>query len=776
MKLVYIINDNSIYIEVQDDRDKLSPFIRNEKIIRDLYNNLSTETDRTIFRFLKLLNKSSPPYKIDNSFLSSEILGLIHKNNFLFVKNKSSSLKRVSSIPNNFLQNISCVDCCVVPQSLDIYIEEFYKTKVKVKIYFKFKEIENLVPVNYDFLIPLIDSKKLAFIDTKAKKSLINLFESNTCNKINDSILSIQTIEKLSLFDNINIRHLSKSSSKNKSIGFVSNSLFKINIFNKDNLSPEDIDFYSAILTNYLDNKNYIEYDDSVVILNEADLIEEIEDKALITILSNNINPSAKDFLDKLINIRELKLNYDISKKLSQIGFKTTLKDYQIHGVIWLLKLYENEIRGGLLADEMGLGKTIQVISFLLLIKPQKCLIVVPASLVHNWNNEIEKFTDFFKNKISLEVNILSVLTIASYESVRSNITNLKQHSFDVLILDESQKIKNNNTQIFNAINSIKRDFTIIMTGTPIENSLNDLWNMLFAIDYGLFELYSKKIKPLLFDNENTYKKAIVLTIKIFYPIILQRKKEDVLCLPKKNIETILIDFNSKEKLLYQKLVKIFNSALASGLSGRVQFIALEGLLRLRQYCSLHEIIPNNLINEVDIKNIIDSKVNKSLEIIKNSIVNGEKIIIFSQFTKTLDKLEVVYKELDYKYLRLDGSVSKADRDKYVKLFQNTSDYQIFLISLKAGSFGLNLTSAKNAILFEPWWNPAVEEQAFARIHRIGQLQETNVYRLIYRNSVEEKINTLIEQKKGMFNDMSNILINTKSIEMEIIKDIFMSF
>lgn len=774
MKFISIFNEKCISIEVQSNRDRLSPFIRNQAIMSDLYNSLFSEIDKTIFCFLKLLNKTNPPFIIDNEFISPEILDLIFKSNFCFIKSKNSSLKRINFIPKNFLQNINTVNCYIIPESLEIHIEEFYKTKVKIKIYLKFRELESLVPINYDFLVPLVDSKKLAFIDSTAKNLLIDLFESITHTKINDDILSIKAMENLNLLDNINIKYLSKSSNTNKNIRFVSNSLFKLNVFTKDNLSQEDTDFYSSIINGYLDNKNYVEYNSSIIILNDSNLIEEIEDKVFLKIISNDINLNSKDFLYKILNIREQNEIRDINTELLKLGFNITLKDYQIHGVAWLLKLYENKIRGGLLADEMGLGKTIQVISFLLLVHPKNCLIVVPASLIHNWKNEIEKFTNFFQDKVSLDINKISTLTIVSYETVRNNIIDLQKYPFDILILDESQKIKNDNTQVFNAVKNLQRFFTIVVTGTPIENSLNDLWSMILTIDYGLLELYSNKIKPLLADcGENSYKKATALTIKIFYPIILQRKKEDVLSLPNQNVKTLLIDFNDKEEIIYQKLIKVFSSALTSGLSGRIQSIALEGLLRLRQYCSLHKTIPNTLINENDIKNANDSKISKTLDIVKNSIQHNEKIIIFSQFTKTLDKLEPILKSFNYSYLRLDGSVSKKKREQFLNLFQHTDDYPVFLISLRAGGFGLNLTSAKNIILLEPWWNPAVEEQAFARIHRIGQLQETTVYRLIYRNSIEEKIDNLLEQKKGIFNEMSSVLINTKSLEMEIIKDVF---
>ena len=432
--------------------------------------------------------------------------------------------------------------------------------------------------------------------------------------------------------------------------------------------------------------------------------------------------------------------------------------------------MYKNDIDGGLLADEMGLGKTIQVIAFLLLSKTKSNLIIAPASLIYNWKKEIIKFTELNENDISLSIKRDKFISIVSYEYARINIEDIKQQKYDILIMDESQKIKNHKTQIFDAITQIKRDFTVIMTGTPIENSLNDLWNMLFSINPSLHNLFINKIQPLLSNNEE-YSKAIELTINMLYPIMLQRRKNQVLDLPKRETKTILIDFSKEEAERYEKLINTFSSALASGLSGRIQSIALEGLLRLRQYCSVHKIVPNSLLTTYD---LADSKMNITHKLINELLEKNEKVIVFSQFTSSLDELEKLFQKYNFSYLRLDGSTTTINRNKYVNQFQSkNSQIQIFLISLKAGGVGLNLTNARTAILFEPWWNPAVEEQAFARIDRIGQIQTTKIYRLIYKNSIEEKIDKLIHKKQNIFDNMSTFLIGAKNLEMEVARDIF---
>jgi len=771
MRFVYILLDNKIQIEVQQNRNKLSPFIRNKKVISNLSQELKSQEDKIIFQYIKLLSQTQAPFKIDKDFLSLELIKIIEKTNFIFSKkNIKSSLKKVNNFSlikilvtkNNYK--------IILPKKLKILIDSFFKEKVSVSYYFEFDEIEKDIPLSYNIEIPLVELRALAVIDKEYKKKLLNIFNI-IINKdaLNTKYLTLDELNKLKENKLINIQY--KSESKNqKSVDFVSNTLFKMKIFDKDNLSSKNLDFYYSMLESYLQNKNYIDYEDKIILFDEEDIIKDIDNKTLLKVFSYNLNKDIKTFINKIINIKNLVDKKEMINQIKLNGFNATLKDFQEDGTLWLYNLYKNDLDGGLLADEMGLGKTIQVIAFLLLSKSKKNLIIAPASLIHNWKKEILKFTNIKDSDISLTIEDNNFITILSYEYARSKIEILQKQNFDILIMDESQKIKNHKTQVFNAIVQIKRNFTIIMTGTPIENSLNDLWNMLFAINPSLHELYTSKIQPLLLDKEN-YKKAIELTINILYPIMLQRKKKEVLNLPNRDTKTLFVKFTNQEDDKYNQLVNTFTSALKSGLSGRIQSIALEGLLRLRQYCSIHSIVPQSLLVTNGME---DSKVNKTMEIIKDSINSNEKIIVFSQFTSSLDKMELFFKEVNYSYLRLDGSTTKTNRNKYVKQFQDiNSGYNIFLISLKAGGVGLNLTSARSAILFEPWWNPAVEEQAFARIDRIGQEKTTKIYRLIYKDSIEEKINHLVEQKQGIFDSMSSFLSNNKSLEMEVARDIF---
>ena len=770
MRFVYIFFDKKIIIEVQENRNKLSPFIRNKKILDNLEQNLSIKEDKIILQFLKLLNKTHPPFEIDSKFISLELLELINKIGFVFIKKThNSSLKKIINCLNHYEVSFKNIKEIIIPKKINIILEQILKEKVAIKPYFEFDEIEKRVPIDYNFLIPIIEQNKIAIIDEIQKKELIDLFSSILNKNIEDtSYINFEELNKLNENDFIKVEYKLEKYGK-KSVDFVSNSLFKMKIFDKDNLEIKQLDFYYTILQNYLQNKSYVEFENQIILLDEKNLIQDIDNTTLLKVFSYNLKEDIRLFIDNILNLKiNIEKNY-IVEELRNNQFNATLKDYQEDGVLWLYNLYKNNIDGGLLADEMGLGKTIQVIAFLLLSKTKSNLIIAPASLIHNWKKEILKFTELNENDISLSIEQDKFISIVSYEYARSKIDDIKQQ-YDILIMDESQKIKNHKTQIFNAITQIKRSFTVIMTGTPIENSLNDLWNMLFSINPSLHELFINKIQPLLSNNEE-YSKAIELTINMLYPIMLQRRKSQVLDLPKRETKTIFIDFSKEEAERYKKLVNIFSSALESGLSGRIQSIALEGLLRLRQYCSIHKIVPNSLLTTYD---LADSKMNITHKLIHESLEKNEKVIVFSQFTSSLDELEKLFKENNFSYLRLDGSTTNANRNKYVSQFQNkNSNIQIFLISLKAGGVGLNLTNARTAILFEPWWNPAVEEQAFARIDRIGQLQTTKIYRLIYKNSIEENIDKLIHKKQNIFDNMSTFLVGAKSLKMEVARDIF---
>lgn len=733
LRLRFTFANDEIWVDFQRNIDKLSSAIRTRSIIE---NAKLTYDEQELLVFLQQINGKKPPFFIPKEFFCDVLFDRILNINFFFIQKPNKGLKRIYSLPFT----ASHYDFATLkPTNIKIYIKTIQKNNAKVESYLDFDGIE--VPLWYEFLIAR--EKSLFAID---KTEIIN-----KANAIVDDIFKTQfNYEELNAL-NADFRvlvksdnHHSKSASfSQKPSGFLS--------FDKNVVY--DTEFYSRLLESYLKNKNYIEFNNEILFFKESDISEKA---ALQMIQEANIeNADIVGFLEKIKNIKQ----YSFTNILEIIEpkIKYTLKDYQVEGVLWLCNLYKNNVWGGLLADDMGLGKTLQTICFLSVNDIQKILIIAPASLVQNWKNEILKFTYIKESEISLSLQHAKI-QILSYENARAKLSSLGD--YEVLIIDESQKIKNHKTQIFNAITQIQRNFTIILSGTPIENSLLDLWSMMSAINNNFRWIYDNKIAPFMNDVQT----AINLSVKILSPFIKRREKEQVLNLPTRETRIVFVDFNVSEKESYEKIYKIFVSALKSRLSARANFVMLEGLLRLRQFCSLHKVIPDTLCN---CQNLEDSKLKTLLELVHNILERREKVIIFSQFTKSLEILKTALNGV--KFLYLDGSVTKDNRAKLIEEFQaKDSPFDVFLISLKAGGVGLNLTNAQHAIILEPWFNPAVEEQAFSRIHRIGQHKKVCVYKLLYSNSIESQIHNLINHKLGISQGLNGELLKVAKSLFEL--------
>lgn len=715
---------DKICVEFQKNIDKLSTAVRTKSVVANARLN---DNEKELLIFLQQTDGKYPPFTIPKELFCELLFEKIANLNFLFVRTKSRGLRRIYNIP--FKAN-SCSFDKLKPTNIKIYIASIFANKCRVESYFDFNG--NEIPLGYDFLVA-------------KEKILFEMDTTDIINKANEIVPNI--FETYFSFDELNalkkefIVLVKSQDNKHKSVSFGRDSSGFLSF---DKSVEVDTDLYNNLLQAYLRGKNYVEFNDKVLFIKDTDLNE----KTILQIIQqSNIEPSnIVEFLEKIKNIKQYPCDYALKNLTKSIKFP--LKSYQIDGILWLCNLYKNNAWGGLLADDMGLGKTLQTICFFVLNNISNILIISPASLVQNWKNEILKFTHI--NEYDISTNLQdSKIQILSYESARINLPKLSK--YQLLILDESQKIKNDKTQIFNAINQIERDFTIIISGTPIENSLLDLWNMMSAVNVNFKWLYEHKIAPFMSDSQN----AIYLSIKLLSPFIKRRTKDEVLNLPDRYDETIFVDFSNAEKEAYNEIYKIFYCALKSGLSARANFVILEGLLRLRQFCSLHSIIPTILY---DCQNLYDSKLNVLLELVNNIICKNEKVIIFSQFTKSLEKLKIALNTINFLYL--DGSISKPNRAKLIDKFQApNSPFSVFLVSLKAGGVGLNLTNAQNAIILEPWFNPAIEEQAFSRIHRIGQNKKVRIYRLLYSNSIETQINNLINYKLSLSQNLNSELL-----------------
>ena len=460
-------------------------------------------------------------------------------------------------------------------------------------------------------------------------------------------------------------------------------------------------------------------------------------------------------------------------------GFTGELRPYQKHGFDWLHFLKEYKF-GGILADDMGLGKTVQVLAYLQSQQEQASaeseaasLLIVPKSLIANWQRESEKFTPQlrfleymgnFRNKdISVFYEYDVVLT--TYGTMLRDVELLRGYTFSHIILDESQAIKNPLAKSAKAARLLKGQHRIVMTGTPVENNTFELWSQFAFLNPGLLgnmDYFKREFaNPIESDGDE---ESAALLRKLVYPFILRRTKEQVAPeLPPRTERIVYTDMDSAQKKFYNQTREKYRAELlglieTNGIND-ARFKILEGLLRLRQI-AIHPAL-------VDKKYKGDApKFEILLETLETLQAENHKALIFSQFVETL---KLVKKELDarkVKYIYLDGQTQK--RQEKVDQFQNDALIPFFLISLKAGGVGLNLTAADYVIHLDPWWNPAVEMQASDRAHRIGQEKPVFVYKIIARDTVEEKILQLQEKKRAL---VRNIIATEASFFKSLTKD-----
>lgn len=450
------------------------------------------------------------------------------------------------------------------------------------------------------------------------------------------------------------------------------------------------------------------------------------------------------------------------------------LRNYQLTGVNYLLSLSEMNF-GGILADEMGLGKTIQLIAFLLHKKNKRSLVVTPTSLIYNWKEEFEKFAPSLnigiihgskstRNRILDNKEDYDVL-LTTYGTIKNDIEFYKNEIFDYCIIDEAQNIKNPKAQNTKIIKEINAKVKFALTGTPIENSLIELWSIFDFIMPGyLFD--EKKFKKKFVNRSENEIEELRSLIK---PFILRRLKRDVITeLPEKIEKKYYVPMTSEQKLAYKNYMKEVKLKLKTGENDNITIFSY--LTRLRQICQDPILVNKDYTGD-------SGKLNVALEIIEEVIEDNNKMLVFSQFTSVLKKIEEELNIRKIKNKYLDGSTSAKERIKLVSEFNDSKEPEIFLISLKAGGTGLNLTSAKFVMHMDPWWNPAIEDQATDRAHRIGQKNIVEVIKLIAKDTIEEKIIQLQEDKREIINSvMSDDSLNINNISKltnEEILDLF---
>jgi len=459
-----------------------------------------------------------------------------------------------------------------------------------------------------------------------------------------------------------------------------------------------------------------------------------------------------------------LRYNHQINDVPPPAHLMPILRPYQVSGFHWLNYLSEVSW-GGILADDMGLGKTIQALSFMHYLREKngklRALVVCPTTLMYNWENEIKKFTpnlSFYihhggtRTKETLDGNIDVIIT--TYGTLRSDIRQFVEVEFDYVVLDESQAIKNPGSKVAKAATLLKAKNRLCLSGTPLQNNTFDVYAQMNFLNPGMLgsmEFFKQEFSiPIDKFGEKEQKEHLR---KLLYPFILRRTKEQVAKdLPEKSEMILFCEMGDEQRKIYDAYRndyrdKILGVVEEQGVQ-RSQLTILQGLMKLRQICDS----PAIMKDEEKFPNASVKLEELGREITEN--ISDHKALVFSQFLGMLALIKEKLTELGVDYEYFDGSTAVGDREKAITRFQNDDNCRVFLISLKAGGVGLNLTAADYVYIVDPWWNPAVEQQAIDRTHRIGQTKNIFAYRMICKDTVEDKILQLQERKRALAADL----------------------
>ena len=774
--------DNYYYLVLDQDINKFEHIINTGKNIYICYNN-------------KL-------YKCDNNFIKNEYLILeVFLNNLInqIYISKKDLTNFFSLIYPSIEKNIEIKD--------NVYnkIKSYKPQKLKIKLFLDFDNRDYLIanlkfcylevefnPINNEninanrnlleetiFLNRLI---KTGFLLDKVNKRFIINDDDSIYKFMKNELEQYMEISEVYTTENFNKKNIKQNNKT--SIGIkVNNNLLEIN-FEDLPINKEEI---KEVLQKYKLNKKYYRLKDGSFI----DL-ENNKDIGFLDDLLNGIDVSYKNiqnvvqlpinrtlYLERLLNKNtQIDVNsnneykkivksvngendrYSVPKELNNI-----LRDYQKVGYNWLSTLDEYRF-GGILADDMGLGKTIQILAVLLANKEKiASLVVSPSSLVLNWKSEAEKFAKDLKTLVisgTAEERSQKIKQIENYDLVITSYDLLKRdveeyekldYNFRYIIADEAQYIKNNNTQNSKAIKKIKAKTKFALTGTPMENSLSELWSIFDFIMPGYLYTYKKFKKnfevPIVKEQNDQVLEKLKMIIE---PFILRRTKKEVLKeLPDKTTIVLNNEMTQEQEKIYLSYLSQARTELNEEIEykgfeqSRIKILAL--LTRLRQICCHPSLFISNYKED-------SGKLNQCIELVKDGIQSGHKILLFSGYTSMFEIIEKELKKENINYFKLTGKTKMKERFDLIEKFNNSDETKVFLISLRAGGTGINLTSADMVIHYDPWWNLSVENQATDRTHRIGQTKKVQVYKLITKNSIEEKIYDLQQKKKELIDNM----------------------
>ncbi len=749
------------YIYINDERYLVKLDSLDKKIL--IKNDYSFEYDKLndnyefIFDSIYCFNKLTKEINIySNSELTKKLLPLIKKYNpnikkyiedfkykyylnsedeFNLESNIETIFKKKELIINSYFSlskdyEISVKDTLelngekVYYSSLNPYLQNVYNVYKSILEDLDFSN--NKLPSNklMEFLrADLSRLRKISnvYLDEKIQKLRLKDFSTPSfTSEISSGVMSV--IKSDSIYTDEELFKIYKTLEKNE----------KFVILNDDviDLTNEDSKKFKQLVEDYnLNDKKSLNFEQKLP------LYYAFKNNPLIN--SSSINKYYEDFNDELKNYK------DISKvKLDVNG---NLRDYQKEAYNWLNIIYKYNL-GGILADDMGLGKTLEVISFISTLKSSKpILIVTPTSLIFNWINEFNKFLpsrkiipiygkeESRKNTIALMENDIY---ITSYDTLRNDLESYKEKEFELIILDEAQFIKNSNAKKTQSVKEINAKHKLVLTGTPIENSVSDLWSLFDFLMPGFFPNESTFKSD--YTNDENYRK---ITKKRVTPFILKRTKEDSLNdLPSKEEIIMTSSLNTEERKVYEAT----RIEAKNILDKSKDFVSILGYLTiLREICIDPSLVYSNFKTS-------SSKLDLMEKITLDEIKKGNRVLIFSQFVKALSKIENKLNENNIKYLYIDGQTKSEDRVNIANEFNNDESIKVCVISLKAGGTGLNLTGANVVIHLDPWWNYSKEAQASDRVYRIGQTKDVKVYKLISENTVEENVIYLQNKKKEL--------------------------
>ena len=731
-------------------------------------------------------------YKGDIYLLNSEN-GIYYKKLHAILsefKEVSFPLENVSQVLSDMIPKIEKICDRVI---IDEKIKNNISKDLKIKYFFDLEDSNVTCKISFSYNE---DNKKQFVIrDLEKENEAIYRLYSNYFEKdkdkyvfkgndnqlydfLNSEINRLKNIGEVYYSDKLKERKIHNSSAFRVGLGEEINHYLDFN-FEIDGVDPLE---YKNIIKAFKSHKKYYK-------LGNGDFInlEDNETKEMFKLMDSlgftdniknmKIHSSKAMFINHLLT--EKKLPYisgienmnniiekfrNIDKKEIKIpdGLNATLRDYQVDSLNWFETLDYLGF-GGILADEMGLGKTIQTITFLLSKPNRKTLIVTPTSLIHNWKSEFEKFAPSLsvgishglkKERLNIIKNINDFdIILTTYGSLRNDIEEYEKLHFDYCIIDEAQNIKNPLASSSDAVKSINAINKFALTGTPIENNLLELWSIFDFIMPGY--LYSLTKFNAIFIKDPEQVENLKRMIK---PFILRRTKSQVIKeLPPKIEKEFYVEMGKAQKNTYGIYVEEIKKRLQEKKDIKNKITIFSYLTKLRQLCLDPSIIVEGYKGK-------SAKTDTCLEIIKDYIEKDNKILVFSQFTSVLKNIG---KRLDKNHINfyyLDGSTSAKDRITLVDSFNNNKEIKVFLISLKAGGTGLNLTSANTVIHFDPWWNPSVENQASDRAHRIGQNQVVEVIKLISKGTIEEKIVELQQKKSELIHDMIDGNLNNTNV------------